>query len=166
MRTARWEFWPAFLTTWRGEVPACCRQAGEDGQVEARAARAGNTACRVFHELRVTKHESQLLRPLCSPWGRKGRITRTRRPDRRTRCPVTAPLSTMAGHDTDIPQMCAESRLPQKNHCLPARCCPRWSDMARGVGCEPVSAHRQCFASGLTTSAVCRRSRRPPGSCH
>ena len=31
---------------------------------------------------------------------------------------------------TKIPQKCTESRIPQKNHCWPARFCSRWSDMA------------------------------------
>ena len=59
-------------------------------------------------------------------------------------CPRAAPPETAArsllpcprwpAMIRKIPQMCAESRIPQKNHCLPARCCPRCSDMARRVG--------------------------------
>ena len=38
-----------------------------------------------------------------------------------------------------------------------------WSGMERHIAPEPVSAHRPPFSVGLTTSAVRRSSRRPPG---
>ena len=88
-----------------------------------------------FQEPRATAfkvfHESWLFCPFGSPWVRRGRATETRRPDRRT---VNDPLTTIAAMTTKIPQMCTKSRIPQKNHCWPARFCPRWSDMARWLG--------------------------------
>ena len=67
MMTGRRESRPAFLTKWRGEVL-------------------------VGHESRITSHESRTL----WPWVRKGRTTKNRRPDCRSRSPVNASLLTSA----------------------------------------------------------------------
>ena len=67
----------AFLTTWGSEV------------------RAG-------HETRNTKHESRPLRPFSSPWVRKGRTTKNRLPDRRTRRQVTACLPGIGRNWTEL----------------------------------------------------------------
>ena len=53
--------------------------------------------------------------PFGSPWVRKGRTTKNRRPDRRARRQVTASLRTFA-------RQCAAILLP--SHCFPAHFCP------------------------------------------
>ena len=63
---------------------------------------------------------------------------------------------------------------PPPSHCFPARYfpplsahfCPLLPGIARqkNIAPEQVSAHRQPFSVGLTTSAVSGGSRRPPGS--
>ena len=75
--------------------------------------------------------------PFGSPWVRKGRTTKNRRPDRRARRPVTASLPAIV------------------------RNCAIWGGILFAP--EPVSAHRPPFTVGLTTSAVSGSSRRPPG---
>ena len=57
MRTVKQESWPAFLSPWGSEAPACLRQEG----------------------VRVSRHESRPFIGL--PWVRKGGATRNRRPD-------------------------------------------------------------------------------------
>ena len=98
--------------------------------------------------------------PFGSPWVRKGRTTKNRRPDRRTRRQVTASLPTFARH-------CAAILLP--SHCFPAHFCPLLLGIARGGWGVPLSkcprtVRRSRWA--LTTSAVHRSSRRPPGCFH
>ena len=115
----------------RAVEPSCPGCAGAaDGRASAKA-----------HRGRVLVANQVSAWPLCSPWVRKGRTTRNRRPDRHARRPVNACLLTSAQN------------------------CPELPGIARlGGGPEQVSAHRPPFSVGLTTSAVSGSSRRPPGS--
>ena len=149
------------------------RQSAQEGlQDKAQAARAGNTACKIFmnHETRDPSHETRLLR--------FARITRhetrikaflavrfavgaqashhQKAPPGPPHLPARSmvPGPRWSSMTPNIPQKCTKSRIPQKNRCLPARFCPRWIGIARRVGGEPVSAHGQCFSTRLTTSAV------------
>ena len=78
--------------------------------------------------------------PFGSPWVRKSRTTRNRRP-------VTASLPAISR------LLFTACLLTIARHCA-----------AKNIAPEQVSAHRQPFSVGLTTSAVRCSSRRPPGS--
>ena len=80
--------------------------------------------------------------PFGSPLVHKGHTTRNRRPDRRVRRQVNASLLTSAHYCPELPGIAR-----QKN-----------------IAPEQMSAHRQPFSVGLTTSAVSGSSGRPPGS--
>ncbi len=101
---------------------------------------SGGDLCRA-HRGRVLVANPVAEWPFGSPWVRKGRTTKNRRPDR------AAPA--------------AQSRLDCSLLPRIARNCP---ELPGGVGGpEQVSAHRPPFWVGLTTSAVSGSSRRPPG---
>ena len=94
--------------------------------------------------------------PFGSPLVRKGRTTKNRRPDRRTRRQVTACLPTVARLSC---RPVTASLLTSVHYC------PALLGIARVKrGAEQVSTHHQPFSGGLTTSAVSRSSRRPPAS--
>ncbi len=84
--------------------------------------------------------------PFGWPLVRKGRNTKNRRSDCRARRPFTDSQSTSARN------------CPAPFYCLPAHDCA-----AKNIAPERVSAHRQPFSLGLTTSAVRCSARRPPG---
>ena len=90
--------------------------------------------------------------PFGSPLVPKGRTTKNRRPDRRARRQITACLPAASHYCLltsvhDCPALVGIGR--------------HWSD--KNIAPEQVSAHRQPFSVGLTTCAVHRSSRRPPG---
>ena len=129
------------------------RQSAQEGlQDKAQAARAGNTACKIFmnhetrdpsHETRllcfarITRHETRITAFLAVRFAVGAQASHHQKappgpPHPPARSMVPGPrLSSMT---PNIPQKCTKSRIPQKNRCLPARFCPRWPDVARWVG--------------------------------
>ena len=104
------------------------------------AGAAGGRASAQAHRGRVFLANPGSECPFGSPWVRKGRTTENRRPNRRARRPVAAFLRVVARHGAAMARH------------------------GRDIAPEQVSAHRQPFSVGLTTSAVGRSSRRPPAS--
>ena len=67
----------------------------------------------VFHESRITGHETRTLWPFCSPWVRKDRTTKMCRPDRQTRHPVTAPLPGISQYFPLFPVSSRQKNCPR-----------------------------------------------------
>ena len=107
----------------------------------SRLARAGMLEQYVEHGKQAQRSPGGRIRVLRPSGGETCRLVSPRRPDVRSRRPVSASLGAMARHGA------ASSGYR-------AAC-------AGGVGGEPVSAHRQPYSVGFTTSAVRRRSSRP-----
>ena len=105
------------------------------------AGAAGGRPSVQAHRWRVLVANQVSEWPFGSPWVRKDRTTRNRRPDRRTRRPVNASLLTSA------------------HYCAALRGIARYC-AAKNIAPEQVSAHRPPFSVGLTTSSVRRSSRR------
>ena len=108
-----------------------------------------------------TNHETRLF----LPWVRDGW---------RHRKPPSGPLPTPTSHRFPVHHCSLLFAIVQQK-ILPApvssrrpvtACLPPVSRYfpAKNVAPEPMSAHRPLLSVGLTTSAVRRRSRRPPGS--
>ena len=130
----------------------------------------------VFHESRVTKHESWPLRPFGSPWVPRVAQAKTAARTATPACPCLAgmqvagrqvawsllPLPTIACHDTEYPADLRRIPTSTEKSLLAVRNFPVFP--GKKYCPEPVSAHRPPFSLGLTTKAVSRSSRRPPGS--
>jgi len=107
----------------------------------SRLARAGMLEPYVEHGKQAQRSPGDRIRVLRPSGGETCRLVSPRRPDVRSRRPVAALLGAMARHGAAI----------------------AWHARG-GVGGEPVSVHRQPYSVDLTTSAVRRRSSRPPDS--
>ena len=102
------------------------------------AGAAGGRASAQAHRWRVLVANQVSAWPFGSPWVRKGRTTKNRRPDRRVVCNIT------------------DSQLTTAHYCAALRGIARYC-AAKNIAPEPVSAHRPPFSVGLTTSAVSRK---------
>ena len=130
--------------------PRCVRPV-EKSRTGCAGAAVGRASAQA-HRGRVLLANPVSAGPFGSPWVRKGRTTKNRRPDRRARRPVTACLPAASHYCLltsvhDCPALVGIGR--------------HWSD--KNIAPEQVSAHRPPFSVGLTTSAVHRSCRRPPG---